>query len=70
MNGLEFLKAIKTLPGLSRIPVVVYSSTYCEEQAMKVKMLGATAFYPKACFSSLTRILQQYFGEPRSYPVL
>lgn len=70
MNGLEFLKEIKTLPELSNIPVVVYSSTYCEEQAMRVKMLGATAFYSKACFKSLTDILQRYFGEPTSYSIL
>lgn len=70
MNGLEFLKEIKTLPHLSNIPVVVYSSTYCEEQAMKVKMLGATAFYSKTSFKSLTAILQGYFGQPRSYSIL
>ena len=70
MNGLEFLKEIKTRPEFSNIPVVVYSSTYCEEQAMRVKMLGASAFHPKACFKSLTEILRRYFGEPRSYPIL
>lgn len=69
MNGLEFLKTIKDHRELKDIPVIVYSSSYCDEQVQKVKNLGAVAFYSKARFNVLPEILRKYFGEARSFAI-
>ena len=70
MNGLEFLKTIKCHDEFRDIPVIVYSSTYSDEQILKAKMLGAVAFYSKARFNVLADILRKYFGNPHSIALL
>lgn len=64
MGGLEFLKKIKRIENLQDIPVIVYSSSYSEDNAQKVKQLGALAVYCKTRIGALKDILKQYFQEP------
>jgi CheY-like chemotaxis protein len=64
MSGLEFLKKIKCIETLQDIPVIVYSSNYSEDEALKVKQLGASAVYCKARIPALKDILKKYFPEP------
>ena len=63
MNGYEFLRELKSRVEYKNIPVVVYSSTYSEDQIQKAIRLGAEAFYSKARFKVLPEVLRQYFGE-------
>ena len=61
MGGLEFLKKIKAIEGLQNIPVIVYSSSCSEDEAQKVKQLGASAVYCKTRIGALKDILKLYF---------
>jgi CheY-like chemotaxis protein len=63
MNGVEFLRKIKSLPEFRDIPVIVYSSAYSDQQIQQVLTLGAHAFYSKARFKVLPEILGEYFGD-------
>jgi CheY-like chemotaxis protein len=47
MNGLEFLKAIKTHRSYKRIPVIIYTTSSNPEDIRKTKDLGATDFVTK-----------------------
>ena len=70
MNGIEFLRELKSLMEFRDIPVIVYSSTYSEDQVQKVIRLGAQAFYSKARFKVLPEILRKYFGDARQFSIL
>ncbi|MEX2233331.1 MAG: response regulator [Cyclobacteriaceae bacterium] len=70
MGGLEFLKKIKRIESLQNIPVIVYSSNYSEDEAQKVKQLGALAVYCKTRISALKDILKKYFHDSREATIL
>jgi CheY-like chemotaxis protein len=66
MNGFEFLKRLRALKEYRNTPVIIYSSSYCEDQFKVMKQLGAIAFYSKTRFNMLQHILRKYFSEPKS----
>jgi CheY-like chemotaxis protein len=68
MNGLEFLREIKSLPEFRDIRVIVYSSAYSDQQIQNLLTLGAHAFYSKARFKVLPEILGEYFGDRQPSP--
>ena len=70
MNGLDFLRKVKSLVAFKNIPVIVYSSIYSEEQVQKVIRLGAHAFYSKGHFQMLPDILRKYFVDPQPRVIL
>jgi PAS domain S-box-containing protein len=48
MDGFKFLRAVKQVPALRSIPFVFYSSSYTEEQDVRLAMsLGANAYFFK-----------------------
>jgi CheY-like chemotaxis protein len=63
MNGLEFLKTVRSIERFKSIPIIVFSSEYSEELIEKVKRLGASAFYSKTRPGILVDILKRYFVE-------
>lgn len=48
MNGLEFMQAIKKIPRLSQIPVVVVSNSASEEKVHNMLAIGAKKYILKA----------------------
>jgi CheY-like chemotaxis protein len=66
MDGFEFLTAIKKNALLSKIPVIVYSTTTVQSHIEKAKKLGATQFFTKTYkYEDLCKLLRKYFGEDR-----
>ena len=47
MNGKQFLKEVKNAPGLSEIPVVIYSTSSARMDREETLALGATEFIVK-----------------------
>jgi CheY-like chemotaxis protein len=47
MNGMEFLKTIKSHRSYKKIPVIIYSTSSNPEDMRKTKELGATDFVTK-----------------------
>jgi CheY-like chemotaxis protein len=47
MNGIDCLIRIKANPRLTKIPVIIYSTSSREEDRIKTKALGVTAFITK-----------------------
>ena len=50
MNGIQFLETIKRNKNLSRIPVVMYSTTKSAEHERHARELGAVYFFTKPVF--------------------
>ena len=65
MNGVEFLKVIKTTPKLATIPRVIM--TAANDPMIGVKE-DVTVLYKPVDFDALTRLLQKYCEPARTQP--
>lgn len=63
MDGLEFMKALRTMEKFKSIPVIVFSSDTSDGTIQKVKELGARAIYSKTRLGVLPEILRKYLLE-------
>jgi CheY-like chemotaxis protein len=58
MDGREALKEIKTTPGLSSIPIVVFTTSKAEEDIYRSYQLGSNSFITKpVTFESLITVM-------------
>jgi CheY-like chemotaxis protein len=62
MNGFELLQHIRCIPVYSNVPVILFSDDYTTDQILKAKTLGVIAFYSKARFTILSKILRYHLG--------
>jgi two-component system chemotaxis response regulator CheY len=74
MNGEQFLRAMKSEPGMSRIPVVVVSTDATDNRRARVFALGACGYVfkpvtPEALQRELDRVLQDRSSVPSVSPV-
>ncbi len=61
MSGLGFLRQIKTMTDLSRIPIIILTSLGDREVATEAMDLGACAFLRKACHpKEIVSAVQEY----------
>lgn len=63
-DGFETLKALKALPELKDVPMMVLSSLGQEDDATKVKQLGAVEYYVKTNITiyELVNKVKEYLG--------
>jgi CheY-like chemotaxis protein len=66
MDGLEFIKILRSIERFNNTPVIVFSSEYSEEKLQKIKTLGVTAFYSKRRIGILKEILRNYFHDSKN----
>jgi CheY-like chemotaxis protein len=60
MNGFEFLEAVKHLPSLQHIPVIIYTTSSEPKQKEQAMKLGASGFLTKpSCMRELKNELQK-----------
>ena len=64
MDGLEFLRTLRSMEKYRDIPVIVYSSTYSELLVQKLRTFTITAFHRKTGTVILKDILKKYFPGP------
>lgn len=61
MNGKEFLKKLKSTPGLKGIPVIIYSTSNSHRDIEECKKLGAIEFITKPNdFTLICQILKKF----------
>ena len=61
MNGIEFLKKLKTIPDHQNIPVIVYSTSNAPRDVEECKKLGAIAFITKPNdFTEICKTLKRF----------
>jgi len=70
MNGVEFIRTLRSDDFLRAIPVIVYSASHSDRDQYIMKTLGVLAFYSKCHFQALPKILTRYFGQPYSQTIL
>jgi CheY-like chemotaxis protein len=64
MDGAECLAVLKSLPGISKIPVIIYSTGISDEKHHEMKLLGANGFLEKTSnIADLAVQLQQLIKE-------
>ena len=69
MNGQEALKEIKSDPALSRIPVVVFTTSSAEEDIVRSYDLGVNSFITKpVTFDQVISALHSYWSEVVTVP--
>ncbi len=69
MNGQEALREIKSDPALSRIPVVVFTTSSAEEDIIRSYDLGVNSFITKpVTFDSVISALHCYWSEVVTVP--
>lgn len=69
MNGQEALKEIKSDPELSRIPVVVFTTSNAEEDIVRSYDLGVNSFITKpVTFDQVIVALHRYWSEIVTVP--
>jgi CheY-like chemotaxis protein len=64
MDGLEFLKTLRSMERFRDIPVIVYSSSYSEHLFQKLQALTIIDFHRKTGTRPLKEILKKYFPGP------
>jgi CheY-like chemotaxis protein len=67
MDGLEFLKLLKTIDDLKDIPVIVHSTSPQPQKIIELKQYGASAMYFKPYdYTGICNMLSLYLGSNRS----
>lgn len=69
VHGFEVLKRIRAHPPVSKLPVVVFSSSVREEDRMRAMLLGATEFLQKPTSPTVLReiirsLIQRWLQSP------
>lgn len=66
-DGFETLKALKAMPELKGVPMMVLSSLGQEDDATKVKELGAAEYFVKTNITiyELVNKVKEYLGEDK-----
>lgn len=63
MNGKDCLTALRSIPRLAEVPVVIYSTSSDPRDIRETKALGATDYIVKQySLASLKEILRRYFN--------
>jgi CheY-like chemotaxis protein len=64
INGMEFLSAIKKLPHLAAIPIIIYTTSDSDKEKEEALKLGAVHFLSKPPhFEELCQRLKSFFSQ-------
>lgn len=63
VNGLEFLKSVRTLPDYAQLPIFIYSTSSIQEEKNKCMAEGASGFMVKhSSYNELCEELKKLFA--------
>ena len=63
MDGMEFLRTLRSMERFRHVPVIVLSSDFSDALIQRAKNLGVTACYSKTRIDVLRDILERYFPD-------